>query len=373
MMRALVSACAVAFALTAVGGAQPPDRSSAQALSRRAAERLEALRAEADRLAAEERTLLTDVRRLETERDLRRLEAEQARRAADAATADVDALDRQIAALTLQATAALPDLEARLVTLYKLGRGRYARLLLSASDLRQFGQAVRLVSALAEQDRQRVAQHERMLAELAAARQSAQARRSQLAQLHDTARRAQAAAEQALEAHHTRVREIDARRDLTAQYSAELLAAQQRLQTTLEGVSSAPAALPITPFKGDLPWPVEGTVRHGFGAVVGARPPLRGVEIATADAAAVHAVQDGTVAYADLFAGYGRLVILDHGNQTFSLYGNLGTIDVAKGARVGRGGPIGTAGLADGADGVVYFELRVDGRPVNPVQWLAKR
>jgi septal ring factor EnvC (AmiA/AmiB activator) len=171
------------------------------------------------------------------------------------------------------------------------------------------------------------------------------------------------------------VREIDARRDLNAQYSSELLGAQQRLQASLAGLSTSAGAatLPIAPFKGELEWPVPGTVRLRFGAADAGRPPLRGVEIDAESGTQVKAIHDGTVAYADPFAGYGRLVIVDHGNQTFSLYGNLGQIAVAKDARVQRGTAVGTVGLSDAGVPGLYFELRVDGRAVDPLQWLAKR
>ena len=167
MLYSAAHGCFVAFsprcvaALAFAGSvlvAQPGDRERTETLSRRAAERLQTLHDEADRLAAEERTLLGDLRRLELDREIRTTELERAREQARAAAADLAALDHQVATLAAESKAALPDLQARLVTLYKLGRGQYARLLLSASDVRQFGQAVRLVSALAEQDRQRVAQ-----------------------------------------------------------------------------------------------------------------------------------------------------------------------------------------------------------------------
>jgi septal ring factor EnvC (AmiA/AmiB activator) len=85
------------------------------------------------------------------------------------------------------------------------------------------------------------------------------------------------------------------------------------------------------------------------------------------------AIHDGTVAFAGPFSGFGNLVILDHGAQTFSLYGDLLDIGVKKGARIERGQPVGTAGpIPSGSEGI-YFELRVDARPVDPLQWLRKR
>ena len=110
----------------------------------------------------DERTLLGEVRRLELDREIRTTEVDEAR--AEVPRGVRPTSPRSISrstTLSAESKAALPDLRARLVTLYKLGRGQYARLLLSASDLRQLGQAVRLVSALAEQDRQRVGSHQR--------------------------------------------------------------------------------------------------------------------------------------------------------------------------------------------------------------------
>jgi murein hydrolase activator len=373
LRRFLAIATAIALAGAALV-AQDADRERTETLARRAADRLQALHAEADRLAADERTLLGDVRRLEVDRDIKATELARARADVRGATAELAALDQQAATLSEQATAALPDISARMTHLYKMGRGRYARLLLSASDLRQLGQAVRLVSALAEQDRQRMAQHQRRFDELSAARAAAAERQSKLQQLQAVAEKAEAAAQQALRAHTSLVSEIDTRRDLNARYSGELQAAQQRLQASLSGMSTAAAGtLPMAPFRGDLPWPAPGSVRQRFGSAVAGRPPLRGIEIETGDPTMVHAVHDGTVAYADAFAGYGRLVIVDHGSQTFTLYGNLADISVEKGAKVERGAALGTVGVPGGAGPVLYFELRVDGRAVDPVQWLAKR
>ena len=78
-------------------------------------------------------------------------------------------------------------------------------------------------------------------------------------------------------------------------------------------------------------------------------------------------------AFAGPFTGFGNLVIVDHGSNTFTLYGQLGAVNVAQGAKVDRGEPLGTAGrVLVGIPGV-YFEMRVDGKPVDPLEWLKKR
>jgi len=98
-----------------------------------------------------------------------------------------------------------------------------------------------------------------------------------------------------------------------------------------------------------------------------------GIQIAAQEGTVVHAVHDGTVAFAGPFTGYGNLVIVDHGSQTYSLYGQLDDVNVTRGARIERGQALGTTGrVLVGLPGM-YFEMRVDGKPVDPLEWLRKR
>jgi len=256
--RSVATSLALAAACTALL-AQTPDRARTEEMSRRAAERLQRLHDEADKLASQERSVLADLRRLELEQEIRNVELERARDAVRRANDELTAIDAQVGALTAEAQQALPDFQARIVSLYKLGRGSYARLLLSASDLRQLVQAVRLVTALADQDRQRLAEHQQRLKQLSDARAAARDRQTEVRDLQLKAEAARVEADRALAQHAAMVRDIDAKRDLNAQYSSELLAAQQRLQAVLAGAGSADsAALPLTPFKGDLDWPIPG-------------------------------------------------------------------------------------------------------------------
>jgi septal ring factor EnvC (AmiA/AmiB activator) len=87
----------------------------------------------------------------------------------------------------------------------------------------------------------------------------------------------------------------------------------------------------------------------------------------------VAAVHPGTVDYADAFSGFGNMVIVDHGGNYFSLYGYLGSIDVARGDHVDAGAQLGRVGTAPTGPPSLYFELRVDGRSVDPLQWLKPR
>ncbi|HZR24829.1 MAG TPA: peptidoglycan DD-metalloendopeptidase family protein [Vicinamibacterales bacterium] len=344
-------------------------------MAKRAADRLQALQREADRLASEERTVLTDLKKLEIDRQLKAEELKQLTADEAKVNQDLDAISLRSAALEKSEQDARPELRARVVEIYKLGKARYLRLLLSAPDLKRFTDATRTVATLAKLDRERVASHEKTLAELTSTRKTLEERQRQVTELRANAEKAEAALQRAAVARNNLVRDIDKKRDLNAQMSGELQSAQQKLQAALRDVNADPGtrnaepALPFKPFKGDLDWPIAGTVRGKFGQ--GTR--ANGIEIDSDEGADARAVHDGTVAFAGTFTGFGNLVILDHGSQTFSLYGDLLDITVKKGARIEKGQPVGSAGATAAGNPGIYFELRVDGKPVDPLQWLRRR
>ena len=354
------------------------DRARTEAQAKRASERLQALHAEAERLASHEQSLIGELRVLEVKRQITAEEFRQVDAQYRQIAAEVAAADGRVRELEEQDQRERPGLRDRLVEMYKLGQGRYLRMLLSASDMRSVGQATRTVAALAELDRQRIAEHQHTLGELKATRARLESRRREIERVRASAARAQAAADDAARARNDLIRDIDRRRDLNAQLAGELESAQQRLQAQLRELGSASSSsdavgLPLRPFRGDLEWPVDGVVRRRF-ATTGMRNGVaNGIEIAAEEGASVHAVHEGVVAYADTFAGFGKLVIVDHGSQAYSLYGNLLDIGVKRGAGVDRGQTIGSVGAALTGSAALYFEIRVDGQPADPLQWLKKK
>ncbi len=361
----LLAVFAANDALSAQGEASHGD----DALSRRAAERLRALHEEAERLTTEERGILSQLRKLEVARQIAQEELRQADAAAAEASTQIETLDGQAQRLEDAREAERPQLESRLIEMYKLGRGRYARLLLSASDMRRIGQASRTVAALAALDRERLQSYAKRLEELAATRQSLGGRRHELVAKRSAAARAQSAAARAIADQSALVREIDQRRDLNAQLTSELMVAQQKLETTLAGTGArGSVGLPIGPFRGALPWPAAGRAQRLSGAMA-QRP---GIGIQADEGTPVQAVHDGVVAFAGSFDGLGNLVIVDHGSQTFTLYGYLLEMTVAQGAQVATRQPVGRVGATPTGNPLLYFEMRVNGRPVDPVPWLER-
>jgi septal ring factor EnvC (AmiA/AmiB activator) len=378
-VRPEILAAGIALLLGVSLAAQAPDRSQTESLAKRAAERLAALQKESEALASQERGVLAELRKLEVDRAIKVEELAAIERDARAVQDKLAAASKRAAQLQGEAERQRPDVEARLVQLYKMGRAGYWRLLLDVNSLREVGRAYRTAAALNRIDRDRVEEHRRTLAALAQERTALEARAKELAGLQRRAREASAAIDRAVAARSALVRSIDERRDLNAQLAGELQDAQQKLQATLAAAAAGRPAtapnLPLRPFQGTLPWPADGVVSARFGRQPPntAGPPVRnGIELSLPEGQPVTAVHGGTVAYADLFSGYANLVIVEHADGAYSLYGHLATTTVRKGDRVEAGTTIGTAGRNPAGNPSTYFELRVDGKPVDPLQWLKR-
>ncbi len=124
-------------------------------------------------------------------------------------------------------------------------------------------------------------------------------------------------------------------------------------------------------------WPVEGRLMSGFG---GRTDPFSGegaihtgVDLQAPMGTPVRAAADGIVVYAEWRSGYGRLVILDHGNGLQTYYGHLSQFGVVEGQEVRRGDVIAKSGASGRVTSPhLHYEVRMGGTPVNPYPYLAR-
>ncbi|PYM80999.1 MAG: hypothetical protein DME13_21380 [Candidatus Rokuibacteriota bacterium] len=156
------------------------------------------------------------------------------------------------------------------------------------------------------------------------------------------------------------------------------LQAKQRRVAKIPPPKPGTETLPAVGFgtlRGRLPWPTEGRVVSAFGAQVhprfGTRTFRNGVDIEAGEGRDVAAVFAGHVVYTGWFKGYGNLIILDHDNEYYTLYAHVADIVVKEGDDVRQGQRIGTVGDTGSLEGPrLYFEVRYQGKPQNPEQWL---
>lgn len=139
-----------------------------------------------------------------------------------------------------------------------------------------------------------------------------------------------------------------------------------RLFATQQGINILPSV-----------WPVEGRLMSSFGQrndpFSGEGTYHAGVDISAPSGTPVEAAADGTVIQLGGINGYGRLVVLDHGNGYQTYYAHLSRIDVIEGQDVRRGQMIGAVGSSGRATGPhLHYEVRVHQVPINPYRFLTK-
>ena len=162
---------------------------------------------------------------------------------------------------------------------------------------------------------------------------------------------------------------------------AKLEADRERLSRLLEELRSSIAELdtpasykPFVDAKGELKFPVKGRPRNRFGEQRNAGDlRWRGWLIPANEGSDVRAIHHGRVVYSDWLRGQGLLMILDHGDGWLSLYGHNRSLQADVGDWVQPGEVIARVGASGGATmSALYFEIRKDGKPVDPARWLSR-
>src|SRR5690606_27897468 len=118
-------------------------------------------------------------------------------------------------------------------------------------------------------------------------------------------------------------------------------------------------------------WPAEG---HLIGRFVGGDATKQGIDIAGSSGQAVRAAADGVVVYSGAgLVGYGELIIIKHSEQWLSAYGHNRKRLVNEGQNVTAGQQIAEMGSTGAAREMLHFEIRHNGKPVDPLQYLPAR
>jgi len=269
-------------------------------------------------------------------------------------------------------------LDARLVALYKWDATGGQSALVAASDFMSFTRRQEGLTRILAEDRELFARHARARAEFQASRERSETLLKEVSEARAEAGAREQKARERLVQRRNLVSALRARAAREEKAAAELRAAAAHLEETLRRMpSSEPAARGSGLARGATPRPLAGRIRAGFGRQIDREfktETLRtGIEIAAPAGTPVQAVAAGRVLFAGWFRGYGQMVILDHGRGDLSVSGYLDEVQVAAGDRVTAGQPIGSVGETGSASGPgLYFEIRHDGKAVDPQLWLAK-
>ncbi len=357
----------------------------------------------ADELRQSERAISTAVRQL------RRLDGERQR-----TQADLQALARQAEATSARIRQQQDQLAQALKAAYQRGQDDAFKLMLNGADPNQTARDLRYLAHLSRARHAMVEVLRADLAQLAALQQQATQKSNELAQLQATRATEQnrlladkREREQVMQKLSAQIqqqrREISTlKRDersltqlverlnrLMAQQAARARAAElarnkRAAKKDAPGQSrrgvgvntETPVAFrtdrPFSGLKGSLRLPVAGELMNRFGAPrEGGGLSWKGLFIRASEGTAVKAIAAGQVVFAEWLRGFGNLIIVDHGEGYMSLYSNNESLYKQVGDRVQPGDAIATVGNSGGQpDSGLYFEMRHQSRPVNPLQWV---
>ncbi len=331
------------------------------------------------------RTLLGEIEAYDTQ--IGQLDGQLATLETTLAAAEVDRASRvaEAAAATARVRQRADGARSLIGSLYRLRRFGLLRLLFAADDPTELRRrAVYLRLALA----------------------SDEARTAEFAELAETKRKAAASAETANEATRQLRTQLSAQRDgldaerrrraahlrgmrqtpvLAARVATETQVARRDFDTSArarEGSMPESAAAPTNAdfrtLRGQLPKPVAGRLVRGFGGytdpATGARATNQGIDWATDPGSSFRAVASGVVTRAGYVRGYGQMVMVQHGSYA-TLYAHANGLRVVVDQPVQAGdvlGTVGTTGLAEDTTPQLHFELRYNGTPQDPTEWLGR-
>lgn len=364
------------LALGAAPAAQAQDRADELEALR---DRIEGARENVTRHEADERALLEQLEDV----DRRLMEATRGR---DAARRELETARQRVAALgddLDQAQASLATtqkaLAARAVALYRGGELGPVRVLFSSASLPEMLSRASALRVLVRHDAELVerfgAERDRLAAIEAEERDALDVARAADRKLGGLAE--QLAAERAGKG--VILKRVREDRTSERRLLLELEQAAQALEETIRTLGRRSARDDVgsgfEALRGKLPPPVSARVVERFGKVVdpeyGTTTVRNGIDFGAKAGETVRSVGRGAVRFAGWFRGYGRIVIVDHGEGFHSISGHLDEIHVKVGTPVDPGDSLGTVGETGSLGGPsLYFELRQDGKPLDPVPWL---
>ena len=393
MSRAVLAAVLAVLAVVPAA-AQTKRDDPLQAEQRKLQQTQKQLKEERERAAAaraRETSILADLEEIERrlsakQRDVARLDTRIKK-----AQSDVVMYRGEISKLERQRAGQVNALAGRLRVMYRVhSQGGALPVILSGEDPVTRAVAVRHLASLAALDARMIQEYRVTSDRLADRKGKEEAQQQELAGLYEDAKREQAEVDREVAKRRVILAKVRDERAYHERMVGELTEASHRLEAFIRELQAKqrrlakipppkggiePPAVGFGALRGRLPWPTEGKIVTGFGAQVhprfGTRTFRNGVDIEAAVGREVLAVHGGHVIYTGWFKGYGNLIIVDHGNEYYTLYAHIAEIEAKEGDDVRQGQRIGTVGDTGSLAGPrLYFEVRYQGKPQDPEQWL---
>lgn len=394
-MRRSLFAAAMVVALAAQGVLAQGNPSGVSELQEQAAARRKELQ-ELQNLLLEEQERLEQVAEKEksvldllegTERELARLRRQEQKlsKRIKKLRGDIAANKKAIRKKTTELEARRNVLSRRLVGLYKLGPTGSVRVLLSSSSISDLQRQRYYLGTILEEDAERVREYKALIDELSRLETELESQRRELETKQQDLQKNRDAALIERDNRLKIVRSVQREKANYEQVVTELADQSERLELLLETIGrriksqalmqGKAGSLQFADYRGSLLPPVPGKVLSRFGRSVNQRFGTvtfnNGVEFAAQPGDRIEAVYGGVVIFADRFKGYGNLLIIDHGDNFYTLYAHCRDLKKQVGDPVEAREIVATVGDSGSLKGPsCYFEIREKGQALNPAGWL---
>jgi septal ring factor EnvC (AmiA/AmiB activator) len=293
---------------------------------------------------------------------------------------ELQTLERQREDYLASLDARMEQLSEQVRSAYRMGSQSRMKLVLNQDDPVQLGRMLAYYDYLNRAQVERISGLREALTTLEVMQQSIDRELLRIQGVQNEQRAVLDAMNQQREERNVLLAELSGQINSEESRLQELERNRQDLEALLERLSNVLSDIPadlgshvgMTRQKGRLQMPVKGPVRHAFGQrrVGGLR--WQGWLIGAETGTEVKAVAYGRVAFADWLRGYGLLMIIEHGQGYLSLYGHNESLLREAGAWVEPGEAISVVGSTPGSGQGLYFELRKNGKAIDPASWLAR-
>jgi murein hydrolase activator len=269
----------------------------------------------------------------------------------------------------------------RLRSIYKERPMFPLRVAFSSNNVTDLMQRLKYMDLIAQQDSQLLQEYLTQLEQIKQDKASLYLVRAKLVSLKKKTVSKKKEIEKAKKEKSVYLKKIKRKKNLSVKVRKELLVASNKLNKLIDKLLAklvSGEGLDISDKKGRLNLPLKGRILNKFGRKrvkeYDSYIVYNGINFRAKKGTSVKAVFDGKVLYAGELEGYGNLVIVGHGKEYHSLYGHLDSINVTVNKVVKTGDLIALSGDSGSLEGnTLYFELRKNGQPIEPVRWFAKK
>lgn len=269
----------------------------------------------------------------------------------------------------------------RLRTIYKEGDFSYLKVIFSAPNLTEFLRRFRFMKIIAMHDADLILSFKQNLSELVQVKEELSQKKHKIALFMENALKKKEEIGSEKKKKEKLLREIRHKKSVYLKTRNELKEASQELLsliTILKKRKKNGKGLRFSDKKGNLIWPVNGEIVLPYGKIKNERFNTyifhNGMDIKAPLGSDIRAVHDGEVLFSDWLRGYGRSIIIDHGDNYYSIYAHIDETIVKVSDRVKENQVIAMLGESGSLNGPsLYFEIRHKGKPEDPMKWLRSK